>query len=220
MTRSEIIRQRVLEREEADAREQRRRKERLLEALVRAQGGRYDPAEVSLTTYVATHPGQAATLAKAKALAARLPEAVAAGESLLIYGLVGVGKDHLAASLAHLAAGTHGIGVEWWRGQELCNRLRDAVRNDGLAALLRRLVEAPVLMVSDPYTPAGDMTEWCAAELHGVIDTRYCHRRPTWITMNAVNEEEVKGRLSLQTFDRLRHGGHIWPCFWPSHRAG
>src|SRR5262249_2949114 len=122
-------RQRLFDHREA-ARQDRERRLRCTQALadLAAQAGaRYAPTRVSLDNYVVRHPGQRQTIDRLRALAERLPEAVRNGEPLVLFGTPGTGKDHLLAALLYVAAGRHGLRVQWTSGLRLYQAFRDAI---------------------------------------------------------------------------------------------
>jgi DNA replication protein DnaC len=174
-----------------------------------------------LGNYVVRHPGQQKVLDRIKALAARLPESIAAGEPILLYGTPGTGKDHLVAALLHQATRKHGISAAFVTALRFAANCRAQFRDEADERYTpARLVKYGVLAISDPIPPSGDMSEWARNELHDLIDARYRCLRPTWVTLNMVSEDEIKAKLTMQTFDRLRHVGHLIPCLWPSYRQG
>jgi DNA replication protein DnaC len=190
-------------------------------------GPRYAPELVSLDTYQVKHKGQGETLARVKALAARLPESIQAGENLVLFGTVGTGKDHLAVSLLRLAAAEHAIPGEYWPGDRLEAHLagkRDATTGELSDRVFREIrlghasLTYPVALLSDPVRPASDLPAWILNKLFGVIDQRYRELKSTWLTVNVRSEEELKEKLSPQIFDRLSESCLFLPCFWPSFR--
>ena len=197
--------------------QERKRRKYELDRLTKETGERYSPARVSLESYEVRHAHQGEVLARIKALAARLPDAVKAGESIVLYGTPGTGKDHLLASLAHLATREHGLKVAWARGAEYYEGERRAVRGGGGGVLYLGL--ADVAVVTDPVLPTGDVSEWCLGRLLALVDKRYSDGRPTWLSANAPDLKSLKARLTAQLFDRLQDGGHLIPCYWPSYRA-
>jgi DNA replication protein DnaC len=189
-----------------------------LAALVQAMGERFSPDCVSLDNYVITHPTQRVVLERVKALAARLPDAVKRGESIVLYGSVGTGKDHLLASLLHIAARKHHLDAVWMNGLDYFAACRDRMKIGGETKFTSELAGVDILAFSDPSPPSAAPTDWAFNQLHSVIDSRYNHRRPTWVTVNAQDENELSDVLSVALYDRLRHRGHLIQCLWPSYR--
>jgi DNA replication protein DnaC len=194
----------ALQREEED---KRRLRARLLEKLVDDLGPRYSPERVSLDNYHVRHPGQKETLERVRAIAARLADSVKAAENVIFFGSPGTGKDHLQASLLHLATGTHGIAARHISGPEFYE-----------TKMRHLFCHANILAISDPVLPAADAPGWRVNQLHGLIDDCYNRLKPVWITVNVNDPKDLADKLSVQTYDRLRERAHLFPCFWPSYR--
>jgi DNA replication protein DnaC len=186
--------------------------------LVKAMGKRYAPDRVSLDNYAVTDPKQRVVLERIKALAERMPDAVKRGESIVLYGSCGTGKDHLLASLLHIAARKHHFGVMWTTGLDYFAACRDRMKLGGEMEFIEELAGADVLAFSDPIPPAAATTDWAFNQLHCVIEGRYRRMRPTWVTVNARDESELRDVLSVALYDRLRDG-HVIQCAWPSYRG-
>jgi DNA replication protein DnaC len=191
--------------------------------LLKQLGPRFHPDRVSLENYEATGEGQQWVMRRVRALAERLPASIREGESLVLYGTPGTGKDHLLASLLHLAAGKHGISAGWTSGARLYARFRDlirAARGEGNeTALVDSFARWGVLGISDPIPPADDPSSWAVNQLHAVIDARYAALRPTWFTVNVLKKDDLKEKLTVQLYERLADQGLVLPCFWPSYRT-
>ncbi len=216
----EAKRQRDAELKRKEAAEAAAGRARALAELVAQRGPRYSPERVSLENYVVRHKGQRETLERMRTLAARLPEMVERGENLILFGAPGTGKDHLMGSLLHLAVGTHGVSGQWFTGEALYKLFRSRIKGSAASFFEEQTIQrARILAISDPVSPAGDASDWAHGQLHDLIDQRYNAMRPTWLTVNAKDEDDIKAKLTFQTYDRLRHGGHLVPFFWPSFRG-
>jgi DNA replication protein DnaC len=176
--------------------------------------------DVSLDSFEVAHKGQRQILDRVRALASRLPDSVAKGESVVWFGSPGAGKDHLMFSLLRVAVCDHGMGCEWLQGNELWQRLRKRARGEGVVDSVCRSYSPPaILAVSDPVPPGADPRDWELNGLFGLVDWLYSRVKPIWMTVNVHSEEELAEKLTMQVYDRLRHGGHFLPCFWPSYRG-
>ncbi len=219
--RQQIQTQKAAEHAEFEERQRRSRCSLALDAVVRQMGDRYAPPRTSLANYVVRHHGQRQILERVQALAARLPDAVRNGESVVFLGSKGTGKDFLMAALLHIATGRHGFTASWTSGLQLYQDLRDCIKlNQPESSVIGKLIKVDVLAVSDPLPAGGDPSSWSMNHLLNIVDRRYAHLRPTWLTMNGLDETEAKDRLTGPLWDRLIHGGHVLPCFWPSFRHG
>jgi DNA replication protein DnaC len=186
--------------------------------LVKAMGERYSPDRVSLDNYAVTDPKQRVVLERIKALAERMPDAVKRGESILLYGSCGTGKDHLLASLLHMAARKHHLSAVWQTGLDFFAECRDRMKGGGETEFISELASVDILAFSDPVPPASAPSDWALGQLHSVVDIRYRSLKPTWLTVNARDENELRDVLSVALCDRLRDG-HVIQCTWPSYRG-
>lgn len=160
---------------------------------------------------------------------AELPAHVKAGRGLILFGPVGTGKDHLLAAMLRSAVLRHGLSVEWLNGLDLYGLIRDRMDTGAPSTwercerseedLVRSLAQPMILAISDPLPPAGDASPFNLQMLLRVIDRRYRHMLPTWLTLNAANGQDAEERLSAPIVDRLRHGALGVYCNWPSYRT-
>jgi DNA replication protein DnaC len=186
--------------------------------LAQALGRRYGPDACTLDGYILYHRDQRAVLDRLRALVPALPEFIARGRGLLLYGTVGTGKDHLLAAMLYAAA-RQGITCHWVNGQELFGAFRDNIASGRREAeILNDLAEPQVLAISDPIPPAAAPTAWNVAQLLRLIDRRYREMKSTWATLNALSPEDADAKLSAPVFDRLRENAEMVRCFWPSYR--
>ncbi len=181
-------------------------------------GERYNRERTSIDKYIVYHRDQAEAVAKVKAFMAEGAKNLAEGRGIILYGLVGTGKDHLLAAAMHHAAGA-GVAVRWASGQEIFGRIRDSM-DDGTreGTLLKQWAAPAILGISDPIPPSGKVSEWNTMQLYRLLDRRYRCLRPTWVSVNALSVEDAYEKLSAPVFDRLREGAELVPCFWPSYR--
>ena len=182
-------------------------------------GCRYRDARLS--NFEHYHPAQEQVTDALLAYAEQLPQRVKLGQSIVLYGTVGTGKDHLLAAMIR-AACINGLRPAWVNGLDLYGDIRDRMDQEGSreSTLVRSLAAPDILCVSDPLPPkGGGVTEFQATMLYRIIDRRYRDSRPTWITMNVLDGSEAEQRLGAAIVDRLRdNGGLCLPCCWPSYR--
>jgi DNA replication protein DnaC len=206
---------------ELQANEEAQRRSALEQArrqLERDLGERYSPSRASLETFAIYDDRQTEAIAKVKTFAANLPERVAQGQGLVLYGAVGTGKDHILAALLYQAISA-GILCRWHNCQELYGALRDRMKRDEPEReFLDSLGRPQVLGLSDPTPPIDDLTAWRLEVLYRLVERRYHALRSTWLTINAESTEEVEAKLTSQIWDRLQESALVVPCFWPSYR--
>jgi DNA replication protein DnaC len=187
-------------------------------SFVRARGERYK--DCRLGNYRATTGGQKDAIAKLLDFAENVSDRIRDGVNIILLGPPGTGKDHLLAAMCR-AAILADQSVEWVNGTSLWMRFRKAIGEETPEEVIARRLTVPrVLAISDPMPPRGPLTDYQAAMLFEVIDTRYNNRRPTWVTINAQNREEAESRMGWQVVDRLGHDALAIPCNWDSFRKG
>jgi DNA replication protein DnaC len=200
-------------------REERRRKEKMrIEALAATLGVRYSHARVSLDRYQIYHDAQPRAIAAVKRAAENLETLIRNGQSIIFYGTVGTGKDHLLAWLLYRACEV--TSVHWINGQELHGEMRDRIETHKREReIVSRLATPGVLAISDPIPPAGDASDWKLETLYRVLDARNRELKPTWATINACDDAEMDSRLSSPVWDRWGDHATLIPCQWPSYRT-
>lgn len=210
----------IAERQKAQAEMERRRQlaERHgnLERFLAARGARY--AECRLSNYKADTDRQVQSVAMLTDYCENVIERVTSGVNLVLIGPAGTGKDHLMTAVCR-AAILAGRSLLWRNGQDLWGDFRDAISNEANeAATIRRFVSADVLAISDPLPPRGLMSDFQVATLFRIVDGRYSHMRPTFVTLNVASRTEAEERMGLQIVDRLCHGALAVGCNWGSYR--
>ena len=197
-----------------------REREEWLRSLQGGLGKRY--AAATLGNFQADTREQKAVVEALQDYAANLSAEVEAGNGLVLYGPSGTGKDHLLAGLAKVAIVQHGRQVRWQGGLDLYGELRDRMDRqcETEGALVRHLVYPAILILSDPLPPSGPLTQFQAATLLRVLDSRYRKLRVTWVSLNVASGAEADERLGSPLVDRLRHGSLMCCCNWPSFRRG
>ncbi len=139
-------------------------------------------------------------------------------ESVILYGPVGTGKDHLAFAVCRSAIKAGKI-VRWINGQQWFGAVRDAMDTDrSEASLVSELARPDVLCISDPLPPVGALTQHQATMLYRLIDARYSKGLPTVCTINVSSDQEADERMGAATWDRLTHDAWKLFCNWPSYR--
>lgn len=184
--------------------------------FVAAVGARY--ANCTLENFRAELPEQQRVLGAIHSYAKALRENIANGRNVILFGPVGTGKDHLLCGLARCAMEA-GKRIEVATGADLFATMRRAVNgNADEYALLESLGEADVLLLSDPAVRRDRITDYQADTLYWLVDRRYRHCRPTWVTLNVDTADEADARLGSPIVDRLQDGALVIRCDWPSYR--
>jgi DNA replication protein DnaC len=184
--------------------------------LIRERGSRY--YECRLANYEAKTDSQKAVVELLQEYVKNIMDNIRDGVNIVLIGPAGTGKDHLLMAMAR-AAIVYDRSIDWRNGTSLWVEFRCAIGGDETEAqVVRRLTSPDVLAISDPVPPRGPLTDYQASMLFDVIDSRYSHKRPTWITLNCASRKEAEDRIGAQVIDRLGHGALVLKCNWPSYR--
>lgn len=183
-------------------------------------GNRY--ARCRLHNFEVEHGRQRHVVEQLEAFAQEMPDAVGRGDSLIVCGPVGTGKDHLLAACLRAAVVHYGMTARWMNGLDLYGEIRDRMdaRDYSFSeeSFVRRLSAPQILALSDPLPPVGEPRQFGIEMLMRIVDRRYRDLKSTWLTMNAATRDDAEKLLSVPIIDRLCHNGHVIFCNWPSHR--
>jgi len=209
---------------------------RTASAFINKRGQRYRYCR--LANFDITCPEQQQVVDKLQEFASNLKSETENGCGVVLYGPSGTGKDHLMVALAisaicRFAGKKTDSGycaerctqdeyeVVWQSGTELYADLRDAISgNFPEFQVLSPLIQADILILSDPLPPDGELTRYQREILYRILDARYSQRLVTWATLNAATGSEVSDRMGVPCYDRLRHDALCLHCNWPSYRKG
>lgn len=191
-----------------------------MRSLAHALGHRY--AKARLSTFEVYEPDkQKPVLDRLTEFAERMPELLADGGGLMLFGNPGTGKDHLCAALLKIAVGRHNLSAKWFDANDLFDRILFAIKTYDatvLKCLLADLREPQILAISDPQPPRGDLSDAQVRRLRDVIDARYRKGVSTWITTNLDTKAQAEAMLTEPVLDRLKDtGGQVF-CDWTSYR--
>lgn len=139
--------------------------------------------------------------------------------NLILAGPSGSGKDHLMFYALRYAVMKCGVDVSWVDGLAFFSSLRDAIANQTSEYdVMKEHYRPQILAISDPVPPIGQLSDYQRNMLYRLIDERYSHCKPIWITVNAANAKELDERMGVQLVDRLLHDAVAVNCYWPSYR--
>ena len=211
--------------EQAKLREESQKRQRnfYLRTFMRQVGSEYDCRPDSFTLFgpPEIQQRQQAVLNSVRDFGRNLFDNIHDGKNVLFFGTMGTGKDHLMKCLLAAAILKHGFSVDWRNGAQLWIDLRDTLRKHSEVSerqLLRELGQADILAISDVLPPSGTLTEFQATALFAVIDERYRHQRPTFMTLNVASRQEAENRMGAQIVDRLAQRALVQHFAWPSWR--
>lgn len=183
--------------------------------LIGLRGVRYN--DCRLSTFKTSDSSQKAAIERLTEYGLDIRENFQAGRCIVWFGPPGTGKDHLLMAMARIAI-ANDYRVGWKNGAMLWAEFRatmddDSDRNE--IALLKQLTAPDILAISDPLPPVGKLSEYQITSLCNVIDARYSHLKPTWLTLNVANRREAEDRMSPQVVRRIADGSLVIVCNWP-----
>ena len=129
------------------------------------------------------------------------PQSAAGGKGLLLYGPVGAGKTHLAASICN-ALIDRGFDVVWTNTPEFITKLKrsfDTGVNE--ATVMDSHIRAGLLVLDD--IGSEKPTDWAESRLYEVINSRLEREAPIIFTSNCQADVLTK-RLGQRIVSRIR----------------
>jgi DNA replication protein DnaC len=154
------------------------------------------------------------SLKRGVACAERVLEAFPAGEGgdrgLLLTGMPGVGKTHLAVAILRVCVCDRGAQGLFYTTSDLMALLRSTYSGAEAATesqVLRTMTAADVLVLDDLGRERA--TEWRDEMLHLIVNTRYSERRLTIFTTNfdvgtdATDPDTLQCRVGFRVYSRL-----------------
>lgn len=171
----------------------------------------------TLDSYRAENDGQRKALEVCRSFAENFDRHLKTGASLVMSGLPGTGKSHLAGAILQAILPRY-VGA-YMTLMDLIRMLRDTWRRDSEmteSQMLAKLQELPLLVIDEVGVQYG--TDGERAILFDVLDRRYRGIRPT-ILMTNLGKEDFRAAVGDRVFDRLTETARWLPFDWPSFRA-
>jgi DNA replication protein DnaC len=184
--------------------------------FVRNRGSRYEPC--TFESFIAETKEQAAVVDSLIQYSKDSKDLITKGKNVLLIGSKGTGKDHLLCALAKRCFMESGNVPSWENGIDLLEQFHRASLQANAWCISDRLEESDILYISDPLPPTGTLSESKQAAMFRLVDYRYSHRKPIWMTLNVADGAEAELRMGAQTVDRLRDGALVLFCNWSSYR--
>lgn len=171
----------------------------------------------TLDTYRAETDAQRKALEVCRAFADNFDRHLKLGTSLVMSGLPGTGKSHLAGAILQAILPRH-VGV-YVTLMDLIRMVRETWRRDSETSesqLLARLQAVPLLVIDEVGMQYG--TDGERAIVFDVLDRRYRSMRPV-ILMTNLGRDDFRVAVGERVFDRLTEVARWMPFDWPSFRA-
>lgn len=171
----------------------------------------------TLDSYRAETDGQRKALEICRAYVEGFDRHLKLGTSLVMSGLPGTGKSHLAGAILQAILPRH-VGV-YVTLMDLIRMVRETWRRDSPTSeseLLARLQAVPLLVIDEVGMQYG--TDGERAIVFDVLDRRYRSMKPV-VLMTNLGKEEFRAAVGERVFDRLTEVAKWMPFDWPSHRA-
>ena len=144
------------------------------------------------------------------------------GTGCLFFGPPGTGKDHLATCIIRAACLNFGQTARYVNGVEWFVALRDSMDSDKRTEgdIVREVTRPDWVVLSDPLPPGSDaLSSYQSQMLYRLVDERAVQGKPTIVTVNTPDGEDAARRMGAATWDRLKSGAWVFPCYWPSFRT-
>lgn len=171
-------------------------------------------------TYRASDERQMRVLNICKAYAAKFEDRLSQGGGLVMCGMPGTGKTHLACAIAHEIAqrGRTSLFVSAVSAVRRVKQTYSRDSNETEAEAIARFVSPELLIVDEVGVQFGSDTEKMI--LFEIINTRYEQMMPTILISN-LTREELSAFVGERVMDRMSEGGGVVLAFdWQSARAG
>lgn len=173
---------------------------------------------VTLDGYEAKPGSQAQVHQRCQWFATTWPERLTAGTSLILAGLPGTGKTHLACAIAHEVM-RHGHSVIYSTIADMTRSIRRTYDQDvkrSEAEAISDFVRPQLLILDEVGAASGSEHE--KLMLFEVINKRYEQVKGTIVVSNLTGDD-LKSFLGERMMDRLRQGGgKLLVLDWQSYR--
>lgn len=171
----------------------------------------------TLENYRAETDGQRNALQVCRAFVDNFDRHLKVGTSLVMSGLPGTGKSHLAGAILQAILPRH-VGI-YVTLMDLIRMVRETWRRDSETSeseLLARLQNVPLLVIDEIGMQYG--TDGERAIVFDVLDRRYRSMKPV-ILMTNLGKDDFRTAVGERVFDRLTEVAKWMPFDWPSYRA-
>jgi DNA replication protein DnaC len=196
---------------------QRLRSDKLKELLASAAiPAKY--AEVTLSDYQVTVPGQQTVKTICQTFARRWPEQYRKGGCLVLTGSCGTGKTMLACAIANTIMAEFHATVAFGMVSDLLREVKATYRADSRKTEKQAMAElaAPDLLIFDEIGVETG-TEYETRMFFEIVNRRYHANKPT-IMISNLTAEDLETYLGERIWERFVECGPVLVLDWVSHR--
>ncbi|KRG69247.1 hypothetical protein ABB29_12090 [Pseudoxanthomonas dokdonensis] len=196
-----------------------RERQRRVDSLFRSAGIPARFAERDFDGYKATGNGQKIAHSVCRAFASKWPEKAAVGSSLVLTGLPGTGKTHLACAIASHVMREYLAVAAFGTVSAMLRRIKSTYAKDSQQTeqgAIDDLVSPDLLILDEVGVQIGSEHEKML--MFEVLNARYQELRPTILISNLAMEE-LESFLGQRVMDRYRECGSVLAFDWESHRG-
>jgi DNA replication protein DnaC len=211
---AEELAQKTAARRQQDA--QRMRSKKLTE--IQSLAGiplRFQPKTID--GYRATNDNQRIAQTICRRYAESWPEQYRKGGSLVLTGLPGTGKTHLACAIANMIMPEHMATVSFGAVSTIIRSVRSTYGGKGSETQALSELLKPDLLIMDEIGAEGG-SDHDTKLLFEIINKRYENLRPTILISN-LNAEALEKYLGQRVMDRFRECGLVVAFDWSSFRG-
>lgn len=177
-------------------------------------------AALALDDYRVTLPGQKMALAICRAYVETWPEQCRKGGSLVLTGLTGNGKSHLACAIGNAVIAEHLCTVAFGTlsdyGMEIRSTYSSARGGRTELQVVQTLRSVDLLVIDD--IGAQDTSDAERKLLFALIDGRWRDDKATIVTSN-LNTQELTKFIGVRAMERLTDRGTVIAFDWASYRG-
>ncbi|WP_434029167.1 ATP-binding protein [[Pseudomonas] boreopolis] len=170
-------------------------------------------------SYRATERGQKIALSVCKAYAEKWPDRQEVGASLVLTGLPGTGKTHLACAIANSVMEEHTASVLFCTVSAALRAIKETYRKGserGEQDVINKLTRPALLILDEVGVQVGSEHEKLL--MFEILNERYQDMKPTILVSN-LSGGELEEFLGQRVMDRYRECGSVIAFDWQSHRG-